>query len=109
MSRVALLLALLWTSLAAGTASAQAPPAQVAQKSSAGIVNLNDASEAQLSLLPGIGPAKAKAIVLRRRGHPFRRIDELTTVRGIGRKTLGKLRPYIAVAGATTLTTVLRA
>ncbi|MDB4971559.1 MAG: Late competence protein ComEA, receptor [Myxococcales bacterium] len=77
-------------------------------KSSEGVVNLNDATEEQLTLLPGIGPAKAKAIVAQRHGHPFRRADELTKVKGIGRKTFGRLRPYITTVGATTLSTEVK-
>jgi competence protein ComEA len=68
-----------------------------------GVVNLNDAGEEALTLLPGIGPGKARAIVEHRRGHPFRRVDELTKVKGIGRKTFGRLRPYLTIAGPTTL------
>jgi len=67
------------------------------------VVNLNDATEAQLMLLPGIGPAKARAIVERRAVRPFRRVDELTKVKGVGRKTFGRLRPYLTIAGSTTL------
>ena len=68
-----------------------------------GVVNLNDAGEETLTLLPGIGPGKARAIVEHRRGHPFRRVDELTKVKGIGRKTFGRLRPYLTIAGPSTL------
>jgi competence protein ComEA len=77
--------------------------ASAAPKSSDGVVNLNDASEEQLALLPGIGPGKARAISEHRHAHPFRRIDELTKVKGIGRKTFGRLRPYITTVGPTTL------
>lgn len=79
------------------------PPASTAPKSSDGVVNLNDASEDELARLPGIGPGKARAIAEHRRAHPFRRIDELTRVKGIGRKTFGRLRPYITTVGPTTL------
>jgi competence protein ComEA len=68
-----------------------------------GVVNLNDASEEVLTRLPGIGPAKARAIVEHRRSHPFRRVDELTKVKGIGHKTFGRLRPYVSIAGPSTL------
>jgi len=91
-----------WTALAAPVAHAAAG-ALVAPKSEEGVVNLNDATEEQLSLLPGIGGGKARAIAERRRVHPFRRIDELVKVKGIGRKTFGRLRPYITIVGATTL------
>ncbi|MSP59057.1 MAG: helix-hairpin-helix domain-containing protein [Myxococcales bacterium] len=68
-----------------------------------GVVNLNQADEVALELLPGIGPAKAKQILEHRKAHPFRKVEDLTRVKGIGRKTLAKLKPYLAVAGATTL------
>ncbi len=73
-----------------------------------GVVNLNGATEEQLTLLPGIGPAKARAIVEHRHAHPFRRADELVKVMGIGRKTFGRLRPYITITGPTTLRTEMK-
>ena len=79
------------------------PPASAAPKSSDGVVNLNDASEDELTRLPGIGPGKARAIAEHRHVHPFRRIDELTKVKGIGRKTFGHLRPYLTTVGPSTL------
>jgi competence protein ComEA len=69
----------------------------------AGVVNLNNASEEQLELLPGIGPQKARAIVEHRHAHPFHKADELLKVKGIGRKTFGRLRPYLTIVGPTTL------
>ena len=80
-----------------------APPPSAAPKAQEGVVNVNDASEDELTRLPGIGPGKARAIAEHRRAHPFRRIDELTKVKGIGRKTFGRLRPYITTVGPTTL------
>jgi competence protein ComEA len=79
-------------------ASATAADARV------GVVNLNLASSDELERLPGIGPAKARAIVEHRRAHPFHKVEDLTKVKGIGRKTFGKLRPYLTLVGATTLT-----
>lgn len=102
----AMLLALSFASAHAesmsGDAAARAAPV-AAPKSSEGVVNLNDATEDQLALLPGIGPGKAHAIAEHRRTHPFRHVDELTKVKGIGRKTFGRLRPYLTTAGRTTL------
>jgi comEA protein len=83
--------------------NAHPPPPVVAPKSADGVVNLNDATEEQLTLLPGIGPTKAHVIAEHRHAHPFHRIDELTKVKGIGRKTFGRLRPYITTVGPTTL------
>lgn len=61
-------------------------------------VNLNTADEAQLVTLPGIGPSKAKAIIaLRQKRKGFRKVHEILRVRGIGRKTLRKLMPYLSI------------
>ncbi|GJM43759.1 MAG: hypothetical protein DHS20C21_06010 [Gemmatimonadota bacterium] len=60
-------------------------------------IDLNDASVELLSELPGIGPAKARAIVERRQQGPFRTVEELAEVRGIGPKTVERLRPFVTV------------
>jgi competence protein ComEA len=80
---------------------AAAPP--VGPPGSDGVVNLNQAPEEKLTLLPGIGPRKAQAILEHRRAHPFRRVDELVKVKGIGRKLFGRVRHYVTVSGPTTL------
>lgn len=69
-----------------------------------GVINLNTAPAQLLSLLPGVGPAKAGAIVTYRRRRPFRTVDELVRIKGIGRKMVRRLRPHLAVAGPTTAT-----
>lgn len=60
-------------------------------------LDLNTASQAELENLPHIGPAKAEAILRRRSKRPFRRVHELLRIRGIGRKTLARLRPLVRV------------
>lgn len=63
-----------------------------------GVVNINTATAAQLETLPGIGEVKAQAIIAYREAYgPFRSVEELTLVKGIGEKTLQKLLPYICV------------
>ena len=69
-----------------------------------GVVNINTATEAQLELLPGIGPSKARAITRYRGKRKFKATHELIRIRGIGRKTFRKLRSYLTVKGPTTLT-----
>ncbi len=55
-------------------------------------VDVNTASEAQLMTLPGIGESKAKAIIAYRNEHgPFRDLNELQNVKGIGSKMVAKL------------------
>jgi len=72
-----------------------------------GVVNLNTAPPAVLALLPGIGPAKVELIIAYRRRRPFRTVDELVRVKGIGRKMVRALRPHLAVSGPTTATPAL--
>jgi competence protein ComEA len=65
-------------------------------------VNLNTAPPEVLGLLPGIGPAKAESILAYRKKHPFRTVDELVRIKGIGRKMVRAWRAHLAVAGPTT-------
>lgn len=59
---------------------------------------VNAATEAELMSLPGIGPVLARAIVEHRRRHgPFRSVDDLGRVDGIGPRTLARLRQRIRV------------
>ena len=67
-----------------------------------GVVNINTASSDELELLPGVGPAKAARIVAYRQQHPFRTVDELARVKGIGPKTVTRLRANLVVRGPTT-------
>lgn len=69
-----------------------------------GKVNVNEASSEQLTLLPRVGPAIAERIVeFRKENGPFKTVDDLLLVRGIGEKTLGLMKPYVSVSGGTTL------
>jgi competence protein ComEA len=59
-------------------------------------VRLNSATPEQLATLPGIGPARAEAIVQSRvRSGPFRRIEDLQRVSGIGPQTVERLRNLV--------------
>ena len=61
-------------------------------------VNLNTATAAQLDALPGIGPATAATIIKDREAHgPFRSVNDLGRVRGIGDSKLGQLRELVTV------------
>jgi competence protein ComEA len=69
-----------------------------------GVVNIQTATLDQLQLLPGIGPAKAQAILTHREQRAFRTVEDIMRVRGIGRATFRRLRPMLTVQGPTTLT-----
>jgi len=60
-------------------------------------MDVNAASAADLELLPRIGPALARRILEAR---PFATVDDLVRVRGIGPRTLERLRPLVRVSAA---------
>ena len=61
-------------------------------------VDLNLASRDDLERLPGVGPGLAARIVqARERDGPFGSVDDLRRIRGVGRATLERLRPLLAV------------
>jgi competence ComEA-like helix-hairpin-helix protein len=57
-------------------------------------VNVNIATQAELEGLPGVGPALARRII---EGRPYRSVDELERVKGIGKKRLEEIRALITV------------
>jgi len=64
-------------------------------------IDLNRASAKELTRLPGIGEAIAKRIVdFRDRHGPFKHVDDLMKVKGIGEKSLEKIRPHVRVGKA---------
>lgn len=61
-------------------------------------VNVNTASTAELTALPGVGERTAERIVQFRNEHgAFVSIDDLVKVKGIGTKTLEKIRPMVVL------------
>jgi competence protein ComEA len=66
------------------------PPAEAL----AGKINVNAASQKELESLPGIGPTLATRIMELR---PFKTVDDLIKVRGIGPITLEKIRERVSV------------
>lgn len=73
-------------------------PVQVGETAENGTVNLNSAGSSELQTLPGIGPAKAEAIIEYRESNgPYKSIEDLKEISGIGDKTFEKLKDLISV------------
>ena len=81
-----------------GAQRAAKPPVAAAAVST-GPVNLNSASAAQIASLPGIGPKTADLVVqYRQKNGPFKKIEEIMNVRGIGEKSFLKIKDRLTVA-----------
>ena len=82
-------------------AATQAPDRAAAKPAVAAsvVVNLNTASASDFEALPGIGPKTAARIIeFRQKNGPFKKIEELMNVPGIGEKNFLKLKPQLTVA-----------
>ena len=84
--------------------AAQSKPASrttTAKPGAGKVVNINTASVAELNGLPGIG-AKTAALIIeyRQKNGPFKKIEELMNVRGVGEKNFLKLKDQVSVGNA---------
>lgn len=67
-------------------------------------VNVNTADATQLVLLPRVGPSVAQRILAHRKENgPFKKVEDLMLVPGIGEKTFQLIKPYASISGDTTL------
>jgi competence protein ComEA len=63
-------------------------------------IDLNRATAEDLGAIPAIGPALAQRIVDFRQAHgPFKQVDDLREVAGVGPESLPKLKPYLGLGG----------
>ena len=64
-------------------------------------VNLNTATKAELESVKGIGPAKAESIInYRKQNGPFKKVDDLKSIKGFGEKSVDKIRGEVSVSAA---------
>jgi competence protein ComEA len=98
-------------STAVTTASAvdvKASPASVSEErtlsSRSPRVDLNHATAADFDQLPGVGPVLAKRMVdYRKSVGRFHAVEDLRAVKGIGKKKLDQLKPFVTVTKSSTL------
>lgn len=84
----------------APTAATTAPTQTVPEETVSFPVNINTADADTLTALPGIGQVLAERIVAyRRQNGPFRAIEEITNVEGIGEKKADAILDLITVGG----------
>jgi competence protein ComEA len=85
----------------AGAAQTKASAQTAAKPAATNTVNINTASASELDGLPGIGAKTAALIVeYRQRNGPFKKIEDLMNVRGVGEKNFLKLKAQITVGPA---------
>jgi competence ComEA-like helix-hairpin-helix protein len=67
-------------------------------------ININTANSEELQQVPGIGPATAdKSLQMRKSYGAFKSVDDLLSIRGIGKKRLEKMRKYLTVSKSASL------
>lgn len=97
-SSLAFALALVFLATPLLAQRATKPPVAAA---ATGVVNLNSATAAQIASLPGIGPKTAELVVqYRQKNGPFKKIEEIMNVRGVGEKSFLKIKDRLTVAAA---------
>ena len=73
-------------------------------------VNINSATKEQLETLDGIGPVKAQAIIdYRKKNGPFKSLEDVKKVDGVGDATFDKIRKDISLSGTTKVDTPAKA
>ena len=98
---IAVLSCLLGVPSVAAAGQTKTPARAAAKPASTTVVNLNTASASDLEGLPGIGAKTAARIVeYRQKNGPFKKVEELMNVRGVGEKNFLKLKPQITIAPA---------
>lgn len=82
--------------LGAGVTQAFAAKKTDTQKSIAGLVDINNATQKELEGIKGVGAATAKKIIA---GRPYKSVDELSKA-GIKPKAIDAMKPFVTVGTA---------
>ena len=100
MTRSVLVLAAALVLFGAWTAEAQRatkPPVAASTE----VINLNNATATQIASLPGIGLKTAELVVeYRQKNGPFKKIEEIMNVRGVGEKSFLRIKDRLTVAAS---------
>lgn len=67
------------------------------------VLNLNTATQSELEAIKGLGPEKARAIVMYREANGnFKHLEELDKVKGFGKASIDKLKGELTVGSENT-------
>jgi competence protein ComEA len=92
---------MIWMAMA-GAPLALPSPQKAASTAPTSVIDINRASVRDFARLPGVGPKLAQQIVsYRTKQGPFRRVEDLMIIRGIGGKKWQALRPFVCVGCVT--------
>ena len=92
-------------SLTAAHAATPARRTDAGAASATGVINVNTATAEQIAFLPRVGIKLAERVVdYRKTNGPFKKIEDLMEVKGVGEKLFVVLQPHLTVSGTTTLT-----
>ena len=93
--------ALIWLAMAGAPLALPARaafPQKAASPAAPAVIDINHASVGDLARLPGVGPKLAQQIVdYRTKQGPFRRVEDLMIIKGMGSKKWKALRPFVCV------------
>jgi len=94
-------LALCGTSPFAQMATKPGKAVKTVAAASTEVINLNTATATQIATLPGIGPRTADLIIqYRQKNGPFKKVEEIMNVRGVGEKSFLKLKSRLSVGAS---------
>lgn len=68
-----------------------------------GKINITNATAEQFALLPGVGEKTAQAIIEQRTKEPFKAVEDIKKVKGVGDAIFANIQPYLTMEGETTL------
>ena len=97
----ACLVALVFAATAGPAVAVESDDADAAKGAASRPIDINKATAVELTAIPGVGDVIAQRIVdFRDKQGPFRRVEDLLKIQGIGEKSFQKIRPHVKVEKA---------
>jgi len=101
LTTIRILATLFWLAMAGAPLAlpaCAASPQKAGSSAVPAVIDINRASVEDFARLPGVGPKLAQQIIdYRTKQGPFRRVEDLMIIKGIGSKKWKALRPFVCV------------